>query len=85
MVVHDVLGSGVVVQRVDRQAASVTGAFEAAPRGLGSQHQVGIDPDSPGVQLTGDVVAATVRATTMASGGPMGTMAVAKQAKSRAV
>jgi hypothetical protein len=40
VVVHDVLGSRVVVQGVDRQVASVAGALKASPRGLGGQNQV---------------------------------------------
>ena len=50
-VVHDVLGAGVVVERVDRQVAAVAGALEPAPRDLVGEHQVGVDPDRAGVEL----------------------------------
>ena len=50
-VVHDVLGAGVVVERVDRQVAAVAGALEPAPRHLVREHQVRVDPHRAGVQL----------------------------------
>ena len=58
MIVHDVFGSRVIIQRVDRQVASVPGTLESAPRDFVGQHQMRVHPNGPGIEPTGDIVAA---------------------------